>query len=286
MRAEVLQALSAYLKAQGVTAPIYLQALPPSGPDVAVLLNDYGDADSPPWVTEGRLQVIVRGARGDVKSAKDLAEQIHGILRPPGADPHVVAFAINGQPREVRIDHLSGPLHLGPDELQRYLFSANYRVILDALWLVSSTYTPCPLAALRHWTAQRWNEVQLDPTSWQPRDDAPAVYWRLVGTEGVEPQSWGAWVNVRIHGHVLAPSEAGRLQWVARIVRSLALDRRCKMDDGSDLSFVSVQANSEADYIRTGQIVLRARFGVLHETGDVPILARAAVSGAVTGEVT
>ncbi|HEY8415298.1 MAG TPA: minor capsid protein, partial [Thermaerobacter sp.] len=158
MQAEVLLALRAYLQAQGVTAKIYVQEFPPDGPgvpDVALVLRDYGDVDSPPWVTEGRLQVVARGQRGDVATAMDLAEQVHAILRPPGADPHVLAFIINGQQREVRIDHLSGPLHLGPDNLQRYMFSANYRVILDALWLLSSTYTPCPLAALRHWTAQR-----------------------------------------------------------------------------------------------------------------------------------
>lgn len=150
-------------------------------------------------------------------------------------------------------------------------------------WPGGLTFAPDPVQALRIWAVAKWSALQVDPAVWLPTDASPALYWRLAAVEGVEMTSWGAWVTGRFHGHVLAPTPAVRLEWTRRIAEQLAISRRCPLGDGSSLYFQVASANSDADYVRQGQIRLTARFGVLDPAVLDPTLAQAVVGGAVTG---
>jgi len=132
---DVLAALRTYLQNAGISEPIYLQHRPATAEDTCVLLRDYGDAAGPSWSTEGRVQALVRGPQGDVKAAKDLAQEVHAVLWPanvPGmlaGSPNPVAVTVGGSQREMLVWHLSGPIDLGADEAGRFEFSTNYRML-------------------------------------------------------------------------------------------------------------------------------------------------------------
>lgn len=128
MTGELLAAIRTWLTAQGVSQPIYIQHRPPTGPDACVLLRDYGDAPAPPFLLNGRLQVVCRGAKGDVKAAKDLAEIIHDLLWPASSETPALELTAGGRDWLIGLEHLSGPLDLGQDESGRFDFSINYRL--------------------------------------------------------------------------------------------------------------------------------------------------------------
>lgn len=126
-----------------------------------------------------------------------------------------------------------------------------------------TTFLPDPIQALTKWAAGKYPTLQVDPATWSPADDTPSLYWRLAGVAGFEPLSWGSWVTVNIAGHVLAPSPMRRLEWVRRLTEALALDRRVRLADGSQLEILAVSADSALDQLTAGQIQMTARFGVL-----------------------
>lgn len=153
-------------------------------------------------------------------------------------------------------------------------------------WPVGLTYTPDPVKALREWSSSRWSTVQVDPLTWAPTDAMPALYWRLSGASVFQMMSWGAWMTGTLNGHILANSPKSRLEWVRRIAEGVALDRFIPLEDGSKLFFESVVGNSEADPLRTGQLTISARFGVLFNRNEgVSILNHAHVSGSISVEV-
>lgn len=125
---DLLSAIRAWLIAQGVKEPIYLQFRPSNAPDRCILLHDYGDAPGPHWATDGRLQVLVRGPQNDVLAAKTLAEQVHALLYPPGAARPHIDVTVGGSTQRLLVDHLSGPFPLGQDSAGRFEFSTNYRL--------------------------------------------------------------------------------------------------------------------------------------------------------------
>lgn len=152
-------------------------------------------------------------------------------------------------------------------------------------WPVGTTYEPDPVTAMREWATKRWSGVQVDPGVWTPSDTTPALYWRMTGVAGYEPRPWGAWLRVRLQCHVLARSPDVRLSWVRRVVEALAVDGSADLTDGTRLEFLQLSADSQADPLRTGQITLEARMGVLRAKTMAPPVNRAVVSGDVSMEV-
>ncbi len=137
-------------------------------------------------------------------------------------------------------------------------------LIFDLIaWPVGLTYAPDPVKALRDWAATRWTGLQVDPQTWAPNDTTPALYWRFSQVQNAEMMSWGAWITGRFVGHILANTPNVRVEWLRRIAEGVAIDRSVLLEDNSLLFIESVSANSDADPLRTGQIQLTARFGVL-----------------------
>jgi hypothetical protein len=167
---------------------------------------------------------------------------------------------------------------------------SNYRgvkLMFDLIsWPAGLTYAPDPVKGLRNWSAGRWNSVQVDPLTWAPTDTAPALYWRLSAASVLQMQPWGAWMMGTFNGHILANSPESRLEWVRRVAEGAALDKTIPLEDGSRLFIESVTGNSEADPLRTGQLSITARFGVLMDRdGGAEKLNRAHISVNSIGEV-
>lgn len=144
--------------------------------------------------------------------------------------------------------------------------------VFSLAWMITGTIEPDPVAAMRNWTEQSFPELQTDPLTWHPSDEQPALYWRLAAITGMEMMNWGAWINARMVGHLLAPKAQKRVEWLKKIVPRLGLDRRTYLSDGSPLFFESVSADSTADPFRIGQIQVMVRYGVLGEVPNVPAL--------------
>lgn len=174
----------------------------------------------------------------------------------------------------VRVDEGTVSLHWV--ESQPFDEADDFRGIEAAFdliaWPAGLTYEPDPVAALRDWSTATYSGLQVDPDTWAPTDETPALYWRLASISDVEPQHWGAWVTVAIHGHLLAATPSGRLPWIRRITEGLALAREVQLSDGSPLLFEHVSANSDADPLREGQLRLTARFGILRSQPEYELL--------------
>lgn len=141
------------------------------------------------------------------------------------------------------------------------------------------TTSPDPVAAMNEWTKTVFPDLQVDPESWAPTDQIPAVYWRLAGFQVTDQHAAVDWLNATVAGHVLAPTPAGRLPWLKRIVEHLARTRRITMDDGSPMLLLNIAADSLADQFRAGQLRVTARYGVLVPSPAVQPLNNPTMTG-------
>lgn len=101
------------------------------------------------------------------------------------------------------------------------------------------------------------------PAIYMPTAQAPAVYWSIDRTEN-ERTSWAvAWMASRLSGHIFAPEPEDRLELLQTFVQTAAADEETVMADGSPMFFMRITADSGADHLRTGQLALGTRYGVL-----------------------
>ena len=135
-------------------------------------------------------------------------------------------------------------------------------------WLTHTPLEPDPVSAMSAWTAERFPAMQIDPQTWNPSDDAPALYWRTATIRHVQTMPWGAWLDVTLRGHMLVPRIPLRNGWLERTARQLALDGQIAMLDQSRMTIQRVSVDSSLDPFRTGQIALDVRFGILRPVPD------------------
>lgn len=216
-------------------------------------------------------------ARTTFQQVDSLAEEVVGAL-------HRARFSHGGE--QYLVDYIgTAGQDFVDEEWDAITRGLRFRVFALG-WLNGLTYAPDPVAALRSWTAATWPEAQTDPTTWNPSDAAPVVYWRLLRVATELTTAAVNWLQARLAGHVLVPDPAARLVWARRIAEALAVRRRLTMQDGGTLELLAVTLDGDADPMRVGQVQVTARFGALRPAAQVEVLRRAVVGGAVTGEVT
>jgi hypothetical protein len=125
------------------------------------------------------------------------------------------------------------------------------------------TTDPDPIAGMNQWILQAFPELQIDPLTWTLTDTTPAIYWRFASMRVIEQWSVVSWIEATIMGHILAPTPKGRLLWTKKITDRLAVDRETFLADASPLFFMSIAADSQADYLKDGQIKLTLKYGIL-----------------------
>jgi hypothetical protein len=153
--------------------------------------------------------------------------------------------------------------------------------VFSLAWMSHTPLEPDPVTAMAAWTDDRFPGMQTDPASWDPADDAPALYWRLAQVRSVQTMPWGAWIDAALRGHMLVPNTQLRNHWLDRTVRQLALDGQARMLDASPMMIQRVTADSSQDAFRAGQIAIDVRFGVLRPQVDVPPLTSIHYNGGV-----
>ncbi|MCL6597944.1 MAG: hypothetical protein K6T81_04320 [Alicyclobacillus macrosporangiidus] len=151
---------------------------------------------------------------------------------------------------------------------------------------LQTTYSPDPVAALNSWAASRFTGLQVDVSAWTPTASEPVLYWRMEGVQLAERTAAVAWMQATLYGHVIAPTPDQRLPWVRRVAEQLVLDRCIQLDDGSYFFVEKLSADTKQDPLRTGQIRVIGRYGVLVPEQTAEPINTANVSGAVNGQVT
>lgn len=165
------------------------------------------------------------------------------------------------------LDYAGSPTNEMPDPD----FSANYRLLrfdahLLAFLQAVTGMDPDPVYGLMDFTRAVLPAVQVDAASWTVDNPTPGVYWRLDALMGeFEPTSWGGYQDVRLAGHVIAPSPEVRRETAVRLCTQLNIAQAIALRDGSDMPMRPAEYREEANPYSEGQITLRARVGVLSD---------------------
>ena len=133
-----------------------------------------------------------------------------------------------------------------------------------------ATTTPDPIKALNEWTKALLPQatvIGLDAFyGWiEPSRDRPVVYWRIA-SQGMHQQKHAmTWMDAMIEGHVYARNAPDRLAVLSRINATASQINHVPMEDGSPLFLYSLTMMPQTNYLRQGQIVARARYGILRD---------------------
>ncbi|MEK5068104.1 hypothetical protein [Sporosarcina sp. FSL K6-1508] len=201
--------------------------------------------------------------RTTFKRVDELSKEVIGALHRKRFDvqgiPHYIEYA--GTATEDIVDEEW-------DALTRGLRFQVYSLA----WLLHAPIDPDPVTAMRLWSAERFPELQTNPTAWSPSNSNPALYWRQESTSAIEPTSWGSWLTMQLRGHIISPDVSIRRVYVEQVVRRLAIDNRTYMTDGSKMNFQTAAADSGYDPFGQGQITLTVKFGVLKDAKNLSFL--------------
>jgi len=144
------------------------------------------------------------------------------------------------------------------------------------------TTDPDPVEGLNTWTYRYFPDVTVIagryqlPDIWRPTDEHPALYWRYIGMEADNRQTYAVnWYNGQFAAHVIAETVLERNRWIKAIVEKVQLAGEVILPDGSPMLAQRIVIRHSADPEREGQIVLTGRFGVLaqhrKETAQIPL---------------
>lgn len=153
-------------------------------------------------------------------------------------------------------------------------------IIFDVLAFPSQqTTSPDPIAALNTWTKGKFANIQVDPATWAPTDQNPAIYWRLASLQLVQAYQMHSMFDATIAGHLMARTTTARLTWIKQIVEHLANDTVIIMDDESPMMLQgTLAADSQGDPFRVGQIRVTMRFGVLKQNQEYTELSNPVIT--------
>lgn len=144
-------------------------------------------------------------------------------------------------------------------------------MIFDVFAFPSQENTdPDPVLAINEYTKKIIPSCKIIaydelPEIYSPSAEKPAFYWRF-GSMANEKVSWAiAWVTGLLTGHIFAPTTEDRLKWLKVLAQQAVVDEEAIMLDDSPMFFTGLKADSAADYLRTGQISLRVKYGILRK---------------------
>ena len=140
------------------------------------------------------------------------------------------------------------------------------------------TTDPDPVAAMYAHIKQRWPDVKLIGFDdfkdyYTPSAQNPALYFNAAQIKRQRETNTVVWMDGVLSGHVFAPDTDSGEVWSKHILDGLALDGEAIMLDQSPMIFTSLAADNTADPLRTGQLGIGIRFGVLRDFyAGIPIL--------------
>ncbi len=131
------------------------------------------------------------------------------------------------------------------------------------------TTDPDPVVALSRYIKEMYPEslvLGIDrPGEFADASEAPVFYCRIVTMNKADGHNMNtvAWMDCRIAVHLLCPDKAANLKMVAALTHHLSVDERIILLDGSSMNIPEVRLDKGADYLKTGQLYISGRFGLL-----------------------
>lgn len=142
------------------------------------------------------------------------------------------------------------------------------------------TTDPDPIQGLNQWTKRHFGKMTAiawdeTPPIWKPTDGAPAIYWRFIGTESTNRQSYAVtWFTGTFAAHVIADSVTERNKWIKAITERAQIDGEIILPDTSPMFINKLTVRHGADGLREGQLVLTGQYGVLAQPVKEPAQIR------------
>lgn len=131
------------------------------------------------------------------------------------------------------------------------------------------TTDPDPVVALsRYIKAMYPDSVVLGidrPGDFADAAKSPVFYCRIVTMDKVNGHNMNtvAWMDCKIAVHLLCPNKAINLKMISAVTHHLSVDERIILLDGSPMDITGVQLDKQSDYLKTGQLYITGRFGIL-----------------------
>ena len=72
-----------------------------------------------------------------------------------------------------------------------------------------------------------------------------------------------AWMDCRMAVHLLCPDKSTNIKMIAAVAQRISADERIILLDGSPMNVSEVQLDRQADYLKTGQLYITGRYGIL-----------------------
>ena len=131
------------------------------------------------------------------------------------------------------------------------------------------TTDPDPIIALSRYIKAMYPEsvvLGIDrPGDFADAAKSPVFYCRIVTMDKANGHNMNtvAWMDCRIAVHLLCPNKATNLKMITAVTHQLSVDERIVLLDGSPMDITGVQLDKRADYLKTGQLYITGRFGIL-----------------------
>lgn len=95
--------------------------------------------------------------------------------------------------------------------------------------------------------------------------EKPVFYCRLTALNKVNGNNMNtvAWMDCRIAVHFLCPDKSKNIKMIAAVAQRIAVDERIILLDRSPMNISEVQLDRQADYLKSGQLYVTGRYGVL-----------------------
>lgn len=93
--------------------------------------------------------------------------------------------------------------------------------------------------------------------------ERPVAYSRLLSIEKIEETNSVVWMDGRIAVHFLCPDTSIRVKTATAVANQMSLDGEIIMLDKSPMFLRSLQVNYKSDYLKSGQIFITGRYGLL-----------------------
>lgn len=138
-------------------------------------------------------------------------------------------------------------------------------------WLLHNEVAPDPIEAVNYYTSHNHPNVQVNPTTWLPTDDSPAVYWRQQSVTKTVPTTWGAWVTAELKAHVVTLDAAKRKEICELIMRDMVLLNRLYLSDKSPARILDCVVNDGYNPFTEGQVTMTVEYGILKRSHSDPL---------------
>lgn len=70
-------------------------------------------------------------------------------------------------------------------------------------------------------------------------------------------------MDCRIAVHLLCPDKSKNIKMIAAVAQRIAVDERIILLDNSPMNISEVQVDRQADYLKSGQLYVAGKYGVL-----------------------